>query len=176
MPLLRVGLTFLHIGALAFGGLGAALALIERVAVQRAGLLSREQVTEALTYTKLLPGSTVVQVVAYLGWRARGWTSSALATAAFILPSAVLMVVLAAGYDRIAALPAAASIRQGVLAAVVALLVITMERLGRPLMTGLLPIVLGAAAFLVVLALNVSAVWAVVAAGIVGVATDKRAL
>jgi chromate transporter len=166
---------FLHIGALAFGGLGATLALIERVAVQRAGLLSPEQLTEALTYTKLLPGSTVVQIVAYLGWRLRGWGGSAVATAAFLLPSAVCMTALAAGYDRIAGLPATAAIRQGVLAAVVALLVITMERLGRPLMTSLLPIVLGATAFLVVLVLNVSAVWAVVAAGIVGMVADRRA-
>jgi len=29
-------------------------------------------VTEALTYTKLLPGSTVVQVVAYLGYKLSG--------------------------------------------------------------------------------------------------------
>jgi chromate transporter len=174
MPLLRIGLTFLHVGALAFGGLGATLALIERLAVHR-GLLSREQLTEALTYTKLLPGSTVVQIVAYLGWRVRGWSGSALATAAFILPSAVFMTALAAGYDRIAGLPATAAIRQAVLAAVVALLVITMERLGRPLMTGLLPIVVGVVALLVVLVLNVSAVWAVVGAGIVGMFTDRRA-
>jgi chromate transporter len=173
VPLLRIGLTFLHVGALAFGGLGATLALIERLAVRR-GLLSREQLTEALTYTKLLPGSTVVQIVAYLGWRLRGGGGSALATVAFVLPSAVFMFVLAAGYDRIAALPATASIRQGILAAVVALLVITMERLARPLMTSLLPIALGVTAFLVVLLLNISAVWAVVGAGIVGIMSDRR--
>jgi chromate transport protein ChrA len=84
------------------------------------------------------------------------------------------MFVLAAGYDRIAALPATASIRQGILAAVVALLVITMERLARPLMTSLLPIALGVTAFLVVLLLNISAVWAVVGAGIVGIMSDRR--
>jgi chromate transporter len=174
MPLPRIGLTFLHVGALAFGGLGATLALIERLAVHR-GLLSREQLTEALTYTKLLPGSTVVQIVAYLGWRLRGWTGSALATAALVLPSAAFMIALAAGYDRIAALPATVSIRQGVLAVVVALLVITMERLGRPLMTSLLPIVLGLAALLVILLFNISAVWVVVAAGIIGMVSDRRA-
>jgi chromate transporter len=138
-------------------------------------MLSREQLTEALTYTKLLPGSTVVQIVAYLGWRLHGWSGSALAAAAFILPSAVFMTVLAVGYDRLASLPATAPIRQGILAAVVALLVGTMERLARPLMTSPLPIVLGVAALLVVLVLNVSAVWAVVAAGIIGMLSDRRA-
>jgi hypothetical protein len=63
---LRLGSTFLKIGAVAFGGLGATLALIESELVQRQRVVSREELTEALTYTKFLPGSTVVQVVAYL--------------------------------------------------------------------------------------------------------------
>jgi chromate transporter len=58
---------FLRIGATAFGGLGAALALVERELVAKRAWLTAADVTESLTYTKLLPGSTVVQVVAYLG-------------------------------------------------------------------------------------------------------------
>lgn len=170
----KVALIFLRIGALAFGGLGATLALIERELLARHGALSKQDMTEALTYTKLLPGSTVVQVVAYLGWRLGGWSGSALATFAFILPSAVFMVVLAAGYARTANLPAAVGVRYGVLAVVVALLLLTMERLARPLITGWFPITIAAGAFLVCFIFNVSAVWAVVAAGVIGVATERR--
>jgi chromate transporter len=63
---LKLSWTFLRIGALAFGGLGATLALIERELVGRQKIASKQDVTDALTYTKLLPGSTVVQVVAFL--------------------------------------------------------------------------------------------------------------
>lgn len=64
---------FLKIGSTAFGGLGATLALLERELVQSRQLLAAEELmTEALTYTKLLPGSTVVHVIAYLGHRLRG--------------------------------------------------------------------------------------------------------
>lgn len=61
----RLAWTFLRIRAIAFGGLGPALALIERDLVSRRGVLARDALTESLTYTKLLPGSTVVQVVSY---------------------------------------------------------------------------------------------------------------
>ena len=81
MLLLRLGWTFLRIGAVAFGGLGATLALLERELVERLHVSTKGQITEALTYTKLLPGSTVVQVVAYLGWRLGGWSASAVVTA-----------------------------------------------------------------------------------------------
>jgi len=69
---LQLGLTFLRIGTVAFGGLGATLALIERELVHRRHVATKEEITEALTYAKLLPGSTVVQVVAYLAGASEG--------------------------------------------------------------------------------------------------------
>jgi chromate transporter len=174
MPLSRLAVTFLRIGALAFGGLGATLALIERELVERQRVVDRAQITDALTYTKLLPGSTVVQVIAYLGWRIAGWTGSAIATTAFLIPSAALMLILTAGYAHIASAPAMVSIRRGVLAVVVALLLLSMERLGRPFMASPWKVIVGVAAFLVVMALNVSAIWAVVLAGIVGLLVEGR--
>jgi len=87
VSVLVLGGVFLRIGASAFGGLGAALALVERELVDKRRWLTPADLTEALTYTKLLPGSTVVQVVSYLGYRLGGWSGSAVATAAFVAPS-----------------------------------------------------------------------------------------
>lgn len=159
---------FLRIGALAFGGLGATLALIERELVGRRGWMSAEALTEALTYTKLLPGSTVVQVVAYLGWRLGGWTGSAAATAAFLLPSATLMVALSYGYTQLACLPAVASGGRGMLAVVVGLLLVALYRLGQPVLRTPLGIVVAVAAFVIVASFQVHAAWVVLGAGVVG--------
>jgi hypothetical protein len=60
---LRLFLTFFRIGGVGFDGLGS--------------VLGAADITEALIYTKLLPGSTVVQLVSYLGWRLGGWGGSA---------------------------------------------------------------------------------------------------
>ena len=104
VPALTLGWIFLHIGATAYGGLGTTLALIERELVTKRGMLTPADVTEALTYTKLLPGSTGPQAIAYLGYKLGGWSGSALAMAAFLFPSALLMVLLAAGYVATTAL------------------------------------------------------------------------
>lgn len=97
----RLFLTFLHIGIVGFGGLGAVLSLIERELVTKQKVLTADDVSEALTYTKLLPGSTVVQVVSYLGMRSGGWLGSTLATIAFLLPSFFIMLLLSILYKQV---------------------------------------------------------------------------
>jgi chromate transporter len=171
---LRLGSTFLKIGAVAFGGLGATLALIESELIQRQRIVSREELTEALTYTKFLPGSTVVQVVAYLGWRVGGWLGSAMATAAFLLPSVIMMLVLAYGYASLSTMATLGPALRGLLAAMVGLLIVATYRLARPILTTTLASGLALAALLVGLVLRVNPAWIVVAAGLIGLLTRRR--
>jgi len=173
VSLLRLGWTFLRIGTVAFGGLGATLVLIERELVERLRVVAKEDITESLTYTKLLPGSTVVQVVAYLGWRLGGWSASALATACFLLPSVVLMLTLAYGYVGVADVPTLAAMRRGILSAVVALLLLTMYRLAKSVLKTPATITLALGAFLVVAWFHISVILVVVAAGLFGVAISQ---
>jgi chromate transporter len=173
---LRLAAVFLRIGALAFGGLGATVALIERELVQRRKVVAPDDLSAALTHTKLLPGSTVVQVVAYVGWRLGGWPGSAIATVCFILPSALLMLALAFGYAEIAATPRAVAARRGVLAVVIALLLTTMFRLAAQSVRTPMARVLAVGAFAVVAVLPGASAWVVVAAGLIGLVAfrDQR--
>src|SRR3954462_9752491 len=107
---LALGWAFLRLGAMAFSGLGAALALMQHDLVTRRGWLEQRDLSDALSFTKPLPGSTVVQVVTFLGWRLRGWPGALIATVAFLLPATALMVLAAAGA---AALPDVAWVRGG---------------------------------------------------------------
>jgi chromate transporter len=156
-----------RIGAAAFGGLGATVALIEAELVRRRQLASADTITEALTWTKPLPGSTGVQVVAFLGWRLGGWTGSAVCTVAFLAPSIVFMIALAYAYAALPASPAVAAVRRGVLAAVVGLLLVTTARLAGPILVSPLAIGVAVAAFGLG-ALDVNAAAIVLAAGLLG--------
>src|SRR4030095_16979316 len=132
VPALTLGWIFLRIGATAYGGLGTTLALIERELVTQRGLLTPAAVTEALTYTKLLPGSTGPQAIAYLGYKLGGWSGSALAMAAFLFPSALLMVLLAGAHGAHPGAPATWPMVNGLTAGVVGILLATTYRLGKP--------------------------------------------
>jgi chromate transporter len=155
-----LGWVFLRIGATAFGGLGAALALVKRA------WLTAADVTEALTYTKLLPGSTVVQVVAYLGYKLGGWSGSAVATVAFVFPSALMMLGLAAAYVSVTAVPAMRPAMTGLTAAVVGLLLATTYRLGKANIPDRITLGIALTSIIAGVVLGISAAVIVVVAGL----------
>ena len=169
--LMSVIWAFLRIGAVAFGGLGATLALLERDLVKARGWLQSSDVAAALAYTKPLPGSTVVQVVTFLGWRLDGWAGAILATMAFLLPAFVIMTAAAAA---LFALPDAAWVRgalTGLQVAVVGILAAASWRLVRTEAPSavLSAVVLGA--FVAGLFVNAAAV--VAAAGVIGIGMGR---
>lgn len=166
-----IGWAFLRIGAFAFGGLGAALTLANRELVQRRAWLQATDVSEALAYTKPLPGSTVVQVVTFLGWRLAGWPGAIVATVAFLLPASAMMTIAAAA---VLALPDAPVVRNGLLGlqvAVVGLLGSAMWRLARSEAGS---VALGAVLIIAFVAgFFVNAAVIVALAGAVGIAFDR---
>ncbi len=172
VPLVGV---FLKIGATAFGDTGPVLASIERELVDGRGVLTRDDLTAALTYTKPLPGSTVVQIVAYLAYVIGGWGVSALCTAAFILPAAAAMVVFAAGYVAVSTLPGVQPVITGITAAAVGLLLASTYRLGKRNITGPLTAALALLAFVAGAVFNVNAALLVLAGGLLGIPLFTRA-
>ena len=171
MPLAQLWWQFIRIGVAAFGGLGVTLSLIERYLVNDRRVLTAHDVAESLTYTKLLPGSTGVQVVAYLGYRLGGWPGAALSTSAFLLPAFLLMLVLSILYEEMTALLAdsAAPALKGLTAAVTGILVATIYRLAKPTITTLTGGVVAVAACAFGIVLRINPAWIVLAAGILGI-------
>lgn len=167
----QIGWVFLQIGMTAFGGLGATVALMHRELVDRRRVLTTGQLTDALAFTKPLPGSTVVQVVSYLGYRLGGWHGSALATVAFLTPPMACMILLAHSYGAVRHLPGFSPVVNGLVAAVVGLMMTTAFRLGRANTTGLLTLSIALAAFAAVVGFQVNAAVVVVVAGLLGLLT-----
>lgn len=175
LPLVRVRdvwWVLLRLGAVAFGGLGPAMTLLDRELVVRRGWLTSADVRDALTYTKPLPGSTVVQAVTFLGWCLAGLPGALVAAVGFVLPAAVLMTAAAVGT---AALPDAAWVRGALLGlqvAVVGLLAhATAGLLSKEAGTPALALLAAGAA---VAAVFVNAAAVVAAAGLLGVALEYR--
>lgn len=129
--LLTLGWTLLHLGAYAFGGLGATLALLQRELVDKRAWLQPHDIAQALAFTKVLPGSTGVQVVAFLGWRLRGWPGAVIAGAAFVTPAAAMMTAAAAALAAVPDEPWINGALGGLQVAVIGLLASAMWKLAR---------------------------------------------
>jgi chromate transporter len=161
-----LALALLRLGAFAFGGLGSTVALLRAELGARRGWIDDADVAEALAITQTLPGSTGVQVVAYLGWKLAGWPGALVAPFSFIAVPALAMIAASAAA---AALPDVATIRSallGIQIAVVGILAANMLQLARAAVKGrgLLLVLAGG----LVLGALVSAVVAVLAMGALG--------
>jgi chromate transporter len=126
-----LGWDSLKLGALAFGGLGATLALLQRRFVEQRGWLQPSDISEGLAFTRALPGSTGIQLVAYLGHRLRGWPGALVAAIAFIAPATLLMILAAAFSLALPDHPAVNRALTGLQVGVVGLLAASMWRLAR---------------------------------------------
>jgi len=161
----------LRIGAVAFGGLGATLALLNRDLVEGRGWLRSSDVTEALAYTKPLPGSTGVQVVTFLGWRLGGWPGAIVAAVMFLLPAFAIMTLAAAAVFALPDAPIVRSALAGLQVAVVGILAAAMWRLARSDASSFLRMIVLLAAFVTGLFVNAALVVGV--AGAIGVVIGR---
>ncbi|MEH6446553.1 MAG: chromate efflux transporter [Oceanospirillaceae bacterium] len=89
---------FLKIGLLSFGGPAAQISLMHKVLVDENNWLSEQQYLNALGFCMLLPGPEAMQLATYAGWRLRGILGGLVAGLLFVIPGAIVILLLASLY------------------------------------------------------------------------------
>jgi chromate transporter len=119
-PLTDLFLSFLKLGATAFGG-PAMVPYIGRMAVEQEKWLDESTFRDGVALCQTIPGATAMQTSAYVGFRARGVAGAAASFIGFGLPAFLLMVGLSAFYARSYSLPPVVSVFNGLQTVVVAI-------------------------------------------------------
>ena len=180
-PTARLGIgaiaaVFFRMGLVAFGGLLLLLVLIERELVDKRPALTKRQISEAVTYTRLLPGSGGPLVVSYLGYVLRGVGGSGVATLMYLLPGILVMTGLAVGFVAISTLPLLSPAIEGLLAAVVGIQSVYLYRFARKAIIDAVTATILVVGLCATLLLGVSAPLIVLLAGIVGIVLFTKRL
>src|SRR5262245_39700670 len=127
----RLFLRFLRFGFLAWGGPVAQIAMIRRELVDEEHWVSNERFNRTLAIYQVLPGPEAHELCVYFGTLARGRLGGLLAGLGFMLPGFVLMFMLSWFYLTYGiASPLFQRVFIGFQAAVVALIVRVVHRLG----------------------------------------------
>lgn len=159
---------FLRIGLLSFGGPAAHVALMHRVLVEEKHYIDERRFLAGLNFCMLLPGPEAMQLVTYVGWRLHGVLGGLVAGLLFILPGAIVMLVLALGYAAFGRLPIAEALFLGVKAAVLAIIVEALMRITKRALRSPRDWMMAAAAFLAMFVFAVPFPIVVLAAALVG--------
>ncbi len=166
---------WLRLGFISFGGPAGQIAIMHRELVDRRGWIDERRFTDALNFCMLLPGPEALQLAIYLGWRLHGMRGGLIAGLGFIVPSIVLLLGLSFLYARFGDLPAAAGLLLGLRAAVIALVLQALLRIGRRALKTPLHVALAVGAFVALEFLGVPFPLIVLAAGAFGAAAAWRA-
>jgi chromate transporter len=122
-PLRELGLLFLRLGATAFGGPAAHTALMEREFVHQRQWLSHQEFLDLMSAANLIPGPNSTELAIHIGQARAGKIGGVVAGACFILPAALMVLGLAALYQRFGALPQTRWILNGLQPVIVAIVV-----------------------------------------------------
>ncbi len=137
------------IGWLGFGGPAGQIALMHRELVEKRRWISDERFLHALSYCMLLPGPEAQQLAIYIGWLMHRTAGGVIAGTLFVLPGVIVIGALSWLYATYQQLPAVAAIFFGLKAAVLAVVVEAVLRVGRRALKNRLMVAIAAAAFIV---------------------------
>ena len=115
-------LYFFHLGALGFGGPIALAGHMQKDLVEERRWVSSQDYVEGLAFSQLSPGPLAAQLAMYLGWVRAGTLGATLTGAMFVLPSFLMVLVLAALYVHYGRLPWIQGVFYGIGAAVIAII------------------------------------------------------
>ncbi len=100
MIYLKLFLSFLQIGLFSIGGGYAALPLIQNQVVDLHGWLSLSEFVDVISIAEMTPGPIAINSATFVGIKIAGITGALVATLGCILPSCVIVLLLAYLYQR----------------------------------------------------------------------------
>ncbi len=156
------------IGLLSFGGPAGQIALMHKELVEERRWISESRFMHALNFCMLLPGPEAQQLATYIGWLLHGTKGGIIAGTLFVLPGLFVILGLSALYAAFQDTSWLASLFFGLKAAVLAIVIEALVRVGRRALKNEVMVGLAAIAFVALFAFNVPFPIVVLLAGVAG--------
>ncbi|MBU2328166.1 MAG: chromate efflux transporter, partial [Alphaproteobacteria bacterium] len=122
---------FARIGLMSFGGPAAQIALMHRICVEEKRWIDEDRYLHALNYCMLLPGPEAQQLATYIGWLLHGVRGGMVAGLLFVLPGLAVILGLSSLYALYQEASLVTGLFFGLKAAVLAIVVEAVVRIGR---------------------------------------------
>ena len=163
------------IGLLSFGGPAGQIALMHKELVEERRWIGEQRFLHALNYCMLLPGPEAQQLAVYIGWLLHKTIGGLVAGILFVVPGALVMLVLSSLYMLYGDVPLVEALFFGVKAAVLAIVIEAVIRIGRRALKNRVMVSIAVAAFIAIYALNVPFPLIILLAGLTGWLGDRIA-
>jgi chromate transporter len=122
---------WVKLGWISFGGPAGQIAIMHQELVDRRKWISNDKFLHALNYCMLLPGPEAQQLATYIGWLLHKTRGGIVAGVLFVLPSVFILFSLSYIYVVFGTLPWVAAIFVGLKAAVLAIVLAAVIKIGK---------------------------------------------
>ncbi len=159
---------WLRVALLSFGGPAGQIAVMHRIVVEEKRWISEGRFLHALNYCMLLPGPEAQQLATYIGWLMHRTAGGLMAGLLFILPGIVCIMALSYIYAAYGNVGFVAALFFGLKAAVLAIVIEAVVRVGKRALRNRVMVGIAAAAFVAIFFFSAPFPLIIIAAGIIG--------
>jgi len=167
---------WLRVALLSFGGPAGQIAVMHRIVVDEKRWISERRFLHALNYCMLLPGPEAQQLATYIGWLMHRTTGGVIAGVLFVLPGAIAIMALSWIYVLFGNVGIVAGLFFGLKAAVLAVVLEAVIRVGRRALRGPVLLAIAGLAFVLIFFLSVPFPLIIVGAAVAGFAGGRAGL
>src|SRR5712672_4134708 len=164
------------IAALSFGGPAGQIAVMHRILVEQKRWIGEARFLHALNYCMLLPGPEAQQLAIYIGWLLHKTKGGLVAGTLFVLPGFVSIMVLSWIYAAFGNVGTVQALFFGLKAAVLAVVLEAVVRVGRRALKSQAMVALAALAFIGIFFFGVPFPIIIAAAAVIGFAGNAAGL
>jgi chromate transporter len=165
-----------RVAALSFGGPAGQIAVMHRILVEEKRWIGEERFLHALNYCMLLPGPEAQQLAVYIGWLLHRTWGGLVAGTLFVLPGFVSIMALSWLYAGLGDVGLVEGLFFGLKAAVLAIVLEAVVRIGRRALKNHVMVMLAAAAFIAIFLFDVPFPLIILAAGLIGFVGGRAGL
>ncbi|MBL0712749.1 MAG: chromate efflux transporter [Desulfosarcina sp.] len=161
---------WIKLGLISFGGPAGQIAIMHHELVEQKKWISNERFLNALNYCMLLPGPEAQQLATYIGWLLHRLPGGIVAGAFFVIPSVFILLGLSYVYAAYGTVPWIAAIFNGLKAAIMAIVVAAVFKIGKKALKNSIMVGLAAVSFIAIFFLKIPFPLIVLGAGAIGLA------
>ena len=164
--------SFCRIGGLTFGGGYAMLPMLQKEVVENHKWATEQELLDYYAVGQATPGIIAVNTATFVGYKQSGVIGAVFATAGVVFPSLVIIMTIAGLIDNFSSLDIVQHAFSGIRIAVGVLILNALTKLVKGSVKDILGIILFIATFVASSFLNISVVYIIIVAALIGIIND----
>ena len=170
--LLELFILFFKLGAFTIGGGVAMLPLLQNSLTKEKNWFSQEEFVDIVAVCQSLPGVIAINMATYVGYKKKGFLGSLVSTFGVVLPSFVMILLIATFISNLSDNPYVAGAMAGLRAAALGLVVVAVIQMASVVFKGVWTMLAAALSFVLIAVFNVNTAYVILLFVAIGVVSS----